>query len=81
MPPEGLESTISAGERPPTYALDRAATGTGKQKKKKRKEKRKGQDIGNINYLQGKQQQTTKNAKFVTRQKLSNLFSIKYNIY
>ena len=29
MPPEGFEPTISAGERPKTYALDRAATGTG----------------------------------------------------
>jgi hypothetical protein len=29
MPPVGLELTISAGERPKTYALDRAATGTG----------------------------------------------------
>jgi hypothetical protein len=29
MPPAGFESTISAGERPQTYALDRAATGTG----------------------------------------------------
>jgi hypothetical protein len=29
MPPVGLEPTISAGERPQTYALDRAATGTG----------------------------------------------------
>jgi len=28
-PPVGFESTISAGERPHTYALDRAATGTG----------------------------------------------------
>ena len=27
--PVGFESTISAGERPQTYALDRAATGTG----------------------------------------------------
>ena len=27
--PVGLEPTISAGERPQTYALDRAATGTG----------------------------------------------------
>jgi hypothetical protein len=25
----GFEPTISAGERPQTYALDRAATGTG----------------------------------------------------
>jgi len=25
----GFEPTISAGERPKTYALDRAATGTG----------------------------------------------------
>ena len=30
MPPVGFEHTISAGERPQTYALDRAATGTGK---------------------------------------------------
>jgi len=29
MPPVGLEPTISAGERPQTYALDRAATLTG----------------------------------------------------
>ena len=28
MPPAGFETTISAGERPQTYALDRAATGT-----------------------------------------------------
>jgi len=30
MPPVGFELTISAGERPQTYALDCAATGTGK---------------------------------------------------
>ena len=30
MPPVGFEPTISAGERPQTYALDRAATRTGK---------------------------------------------------
>ena len=29
MPPVGFEPTISVGERPQTYALDRAATGTG----------------------------------------------------
>ena len=29
MTPVGFESKISAGERPKTYALDRAATGTG----------------------------------------------------
>ena len=29
MPPVGFEPTISAGERPQTYALDGAATGTG----------------------------------------------------
>jgi len=29
MPPVGYEPTVSAGERPQTYALDRAATGTG----------------------------------------------------
>ena len=29
MPPVGFEPTISAGERPQTYALDRAATATG----------------------------------------------------
>jgi hypothetical protein len=28
MPPEGFEPTISVGERPQTYALDGAATGT-----------------------------------------------------
>ena len=31
MPPVGFEPTIAAGERPKTYALDRAATGTGKE--------------------------------------------------
>ena len=31
MPPVGFEPTISLGERPQTYALDRAATGTGKR--------------------------------------------------
>ena len=29
MLPVGFEPTISAGERPKSYALDRAATGTG----------------------------------------------------
>jgi hypothetical protein len=29
VPPAGFESTISAGERSQTYALDRAVTGTG----------------------------------------------------
>ena len=29
MPPVGFEPTISAGERPQSYALDRAATVTG----------------------------------------------------
>ena len=29
MPRVGFEPTISAGERPKAYALDRAATGTG----------------------------------------------------
>jgi len=29
MPPAGFETTIAAGERSQTYALDRAATGTG----------------------------------------------------
>ena len=30
MPQVGFEPTISSGERPQTYALDRAATGTGR---------------------------------------------------
>ena len=30
MPPVGFEPTVSVGERPLTYSLDRAATGTGK---------------------------------------------------
>jgi len=34
MPPVGFEPTISAGELPQTYALDRAATGTGMLKRK-----------------------------------------------
>ena len=29
MPTVGFEPTISTGERPQTYSLDRAATGTG----------------------------------------------------
>ena len=29
MPPMGFEPTISAGEQPQNYALDRAATGIG----------------------------------------------------
>jgi len=29
MPRVGFETTISAGERPKTYALDRTATGSG----------------------------------------------------
>jgi len=29
MPPAGFVPTVLAGERPQTYALDRAATGTG----------------------------------------------------
>ena len=29
MPPVGFEPTVSAGERPQTYALESAATGTG----------------------------------------------------
>jgi len=29
MPPVGFKPTTSAGERPQTYVLDRAATGTG----------------------------------------------------
>ena len=32
MPLVGFEPTISAGQRPQTYALDRAATGTGEPK-------------------------------------------------
>ena len=31
MPPVGFEPKIAAGERPQTYALDRAATGTGRE--------------------------------------------------
>ena len=33
MPPVGFEPTDSGGERPQTYALDRAATATGLQVK------------------------------------------------
>ena len=32
MPRVGFEPTISVGERPKTYALDRAATGTGQKR-------------------------------------------------
>ena len=31
MPPVGFELTVSAGEWPQTYALDRVATGTGEE--------------------------------------------------
>jgi hypothetical protein len=33
MPPVGFEPKILAGERPETYALDRAATGSGERHK------------------------------------------------
>ena len=33
MPTTGFDPTISAGERPQTYALDRAATGIGEERK------------------------------------------------
>ena len=39
MLPVGFELTISEGERPKTYALDRAATGTGEK-----------EQISNANY-------------------------------
>ena len=32
MPPVGFEPTISAGQRPQTYVLNRAATGIGDNK-------------------------------------------------
>jgi hypothetical protein len=34
MPPVEFEPTISAGERPQTYTLDRAATATGNNQSK-----------------------------------------------
>jgi len=37
MPPAVFEPTVSAGERPQTYALDCAATGTGTSNKYKLK--------------------------------------------
>ena len=37
MPPVGFEPTFPAGERPQTYALDRAATGTGQSQINKQK--------------------------------------------
>jgi hypothetical protein len=37
MPPVQIKPTIPAGERPQTYALDRAATGTGSSRKEKKK--------------------------------------------
>ena len=39
-PPVEYEPTISAGERPQTYALDRAATGTGRHPKRTSNKKR-----------------------------------------
>ena len=33
MSPVGFELTISVGERPQTYALDRSATGTSKKRR------------------------------------------------
>ena len=47
MLPVGFEPTISAGERPQTYALDRAATGTGNERFWFTKLK----EIGNFQYL------------------------------
>ena len=40
MPPVGFEPTIPAGERPQTYTLDGAATGTGSKDLKKERETR-----------------------------------------
>jgi len=48
MLPVGFEPTISAGERPQTYALDHAATGTGKHKEYR---KLKSVSPSNISYL------------------------------
>jgi hypothetical protein len=38
IPPVGFEPTISAGERPQTYGIDRAATGTGKSNRRLKNE-------------------------------------------
>jgi hypothetical protein len=43
MPPVGFEHTISAGERPKTYALDRTATGIGCSQWRERQRKKQGQ--------------------------------------
>jgi hypothetical protein len=40
MPTVGFQPTISAGERPKTYALDRVASGTGRIQTKKAKQSR-----------------------------------------
>jgi hypothetical protein len=40
MPPVGFKHTISAGERPQNYALDRAASGTGSIKDSKKTAKK-----------------------------------------
>ena len=48
MSPVGFEPTISAGERPQTYALDRAATGTGKTPEIRKKR----QDIVDVAVLE-----------------------------
>ena len=45
IPPVGFEPTISAGERPQTYALDRAAFGTGNNNELRNKNKEKGRRI------------------------------------
>jgi hypothetical protein len=56
MPPVGFESTISAGERPQIYALDRAATETGKleftNKKFRPKQTGKAERVHSFSFLQ-----------------------------
>jgi hypothetical protein len=56
MPPVGFEPTISAGERPQTYALDSAATGIGLAVIETPNNPRKPKEHGNlssVNYIDG----------------------------
>jgi len=66
MPPVEFEPMISAGERPQTYALDRAATGTGDISILKEKIK--------SAYYQGTQIEINKIPRL---QKLQSMFKIK----
>jgi hypothetical protein len=63
MPSVGFEPTISAGERPKTYVLDRAATGTGLQRTMHSINRRKGREILKFQEQKSKKTRNVHNAQ------------------